>query len=252
MTENENTHTTASDRPIEYWLRVTDRLVAASFAQAFAAEGVTHGEWRALSTLAGSAPGVSPTLAARDDGHLQSLVARGWVAVVDGAWTLTDAGRAAAERLERVADGVRERIAAAVTGADETLSHQLEALARALGWNEKLAELDDAGAGPGFEHGFGPGRRGFGPAIAGGHGGFRGFRGHGGFREHGGFRGFRGFGPAFAGRGFPRGFGEHGHVPPAADPGSAERGFDGCGPVDPASGPHRGHRSARDGYGPAL
>ncbi|MFT4211791.1 MAG: hypothetical protein QM626_07940 [Microbacterium sp.] len=253
MTENENTQNTAPDYPLEYWLRVADRLTAASFARAFAAEGVTRGEWRTLSALADDDNVVSPGLAARaarGGGRLQSLVARGWVAVVDGAWALTDAGRAAAERLDRIADGVRERIAAAVTREGGSIGAQLEAIARELGWNETLAGLDAAGVGPGFERGFGRGR-GFGPK------GFGGFRGRGA-----GFRGRAGYGPAFAGRGFAG----DGPVPPLAVPGLAGRGFRGgpgfgpdvagYGPVDPGFGPYPerrgGRRRGRGGYGPAL
>jgi hypothetical protein len=180
--ENDTTHT---NRPIGYWLRAADRLITREFATAFEDEGVTRREWMILNVLGGTVD--APELAARiqrGGKKLRGLAERGWVTEDDGAWTLTDEGRAAAARLSEVVAGIRAKVAGAVSPEDfATTLASLEAIARELGWNVDGAPLDARGPGrrfrpgfgrrnrdgfgPGFGHGFGP-RDGFGPGF--GHG----------------------------------------------------------------------------------
>ena len=97
---------------------------------------------------------------------------------------LTDEGRAAKERLGAIVEGIRSRVAGAVTPDDfATTLASLEAIARELGWDEN-ARMPRAGFGRGFRPGFGfdPGFRpgwGFGPGSGFGPRHFGGEHGHG-------------------------------------------------------------------------
>ncbi|WP_200847202.1 MarR family winged helix-turn-helix transcriptional regulator [Microbacterium sp. 18062] len=177
-------------RPLGYWLRTVDDLISARFAEALATEEIGRREWILLTLVSGDvdAPGAAERLA-RHGKKLRSLRDRGWIAEVDGAWTLTDEGRAAKDRLaEKIAE-VRDEVAAAVSPEDlATTLASLEAIARRLGGDGIDARgfgghgRRGRGRGRGhrhghdFErHGFGPGfRAGFGPGFQPGSGpGFR-------------------------------------------------------------------------------
>ncbi|CAN7438020.1 hypothetical protein LJR045_002849 [Microbacterium sp. LjRoot45] len=195
-------------RPIGYWLRATDRLISREFATAFETEGVTRREWMILNVLDGTvdAPHLADRIQ-RGGKKLRSLSERGWVAEVDGAWTLTDDGTAAKARLAETVDGIRSKVAGAVSDEDyATTVASLEAMARALGWDENTSH-------PHRGHGHGFGGRGFGPGR--------------------GFRPGRGFGPRFGERGFGPRFGEPG--PHAGGCDDRRRGH------DRREGGHHGH-----------
>ncbi|BAJ74726.1 hypothetical protein MTES_1762 [Microbacterium testaceum StLB037] len=136
-----------------------------------------------LSVIDGrlDAPWVSDRIA-RGGKRVTALAERGWIARVDDAWTLTDDGRAALDRV----DAERASLLADLP-ADELaqLNTSLDAVADALG-------VDATDSGP---RGFRGGRGGFGPGFGPGFG-----------------RGFGpGFGPELRGRGDHAGFerGEH-------------------------------------------
>ncbi|GAB3596572.1 MarR family winged helix-turn-helix transcriptional regulator [Microbacterium tumbae] len=146
-------NTDSTNRPLGYWLKAADRLMAAEFAAAFQDEGLTRRDWRLLNAV--------------DDGadrerrlpehKLERLIERDWIARTDGGWALTDEGRAAKERLGAVVDGIRRKVADAVSPEDyATTLAALEQIARAYGWEEGM------GLPRGRGHGFGPGRRAFG------------------------------------------------------------------------------------------
>lgn len=219
----ENTPETTPTRPLGYWLRAVDRLLAREFETAFEKDGASRRDWRLLNMLADDSG--APEWRARLERHggkkLRTLVERGWVTHNDGAWTLTDEGRAASARLADAAGDIRARVAAAVSPEDfATTLASLEAIAVELGWNpdERLPR------GPRGKRGFGPGRRGhvragFGPGFRAGFG-----PGH-----------HRGFGPAHLGDGPCADGGHHPHPGHAGRPsehrtrgteGAYERGFD--------------------------
>jgi hypothetical protein len=161
-TENNDETPEGGSRPLGYWLRTVDALISTEFAKAFDGEGVTRRDWMLLNVLAGEvdAPGFAERLA-RKGKRLRGLEQRGWVEETgDGSWVLTDEGRAAKERLGAIVDGVRSRVAGAVPPEDyATTVASLEAIARALGWDEN-ARMPGPGFGRGFGRAFG---RGFGP-----------------------------------------------------------------------------------------
>ena len=212
-------NTSPSPRPLGFWLRVVDGLLAREFASSLDDADVSRRDWMLLNAVDGSvdAPWLAERLA-RKSGRVRRLADRGWIVETDGVWSLTDEGRAEKERLAGLVDGMRERVSGAVSPEDyATTVASLEAIARELGWDENA----HAGRGRGFGPGFGPGLRpGFGPGLRGfGRGGERGLdprRGFGPRHEHGcgehrshGERGERG------GRGAHGGHGEHAY----------ERGF---------------------------
>ena len=128
-----NTHTSPDDRPLGYWLKATDRLMAAEFARAFENEGITRREWRLLNVVDGTVRSGRPV----DDRKLGRLIELGWIAPSEDGWTLTDEGQAAKKRLGAIVDGIRTRIAEAVSPEDyATTIATLTQIAQALGWDE--------------------------------------------------------------------------------------------------------------------
>ena len=126
-------------RPLGYWLRAVDGLLTREFAAAFDGAGVTRRDWMLLNALSGDVE--LPAFAerfARKGKRLRGLEERGWVEESgDGTWVLTDEGRAAKERLGAIVDGIRSRVAGAVSPEDfATTLASLEAIARELGWDE--------------------------------------------------------------------------------------------------------------------
>ncbi|MFT4214837.1 MAG: hypothetical protein QM622_08690 [Microbacterium sp.] len=204
-TENTTDNTDETrPRPFGFWLRTVDHLLAREFETAFEAEGITRRDWRLLNLLDDA-----PERAGRVPGHkLRRLAERGWIAETDGAWTLTEAGRAAKERLAHVADGIRARVSGTVSDEDfATTMATLEAIAHELGWDpsERMPRSFAPGSRRGFGRGFGPGHReDFGPGEdSTPHD--RGFRGgFGGHRPHFG----AGFGAASDHRGHAFGPGD--------------------------------------------
>lgn len=218
-------------RPLGFWLRTVDHLISRAFAQALAAEDVNRRDWMLLNALSGAVdvPGFADKLARRSR-RLDDFIERGWVAETGSGWELTDEGRAAHERLADIVQGLRERVAGAVS-PDEfaTMTASLESIARELGWDENARMPRGRGRGfgrgfgSGFGWGFGPGAWGFGPGAGGwgdegseesGEEGRSYGRGYGSGRGYGPFG--RGFGPGFDPRrgfgwGFGPAFGHHGH-----------------------------------------
>ena len=164
-------------RPLGYWLRLVDGLIAREFASTLENEGVGRRDWMLLNVVSGAvdAPGLAERLARRGGKHLRRLEDRDWIAQAgDGTWTLTDEGRAAQERLSGLVDGIREKVAGAVSPEDfATMTASLEAIARELGWDE-TTPWPGRGFGPGGRgfrgRGFGPGGREFGGREFGGRG----------------------------------------------------------------------------------
>ncbi len=211
MNTSESHESENASRPFGYWLKAADRLMAAEFATAFEGEHASRRDWRLLNVVDGTVPARRPL----NDHKLHRLVERGWVAPEGDGWALTDDGRAAKDRLGAIVDGIRSKVADAVSPEEmATTLASLEKIARAFGWDEETPLPRGRrhgfggrrhGRGHGFPHGFGrPFGRGFGPDAH--DGGCRGENEHGehghGERGHGhghgrrhGFDSSHGFGP---------------------------------------------------------
>lgn len=206
MNTPDNTH---DSRPLGAWLRTVDRLLTAEFATAFTGEGVDRRDWMLLRGLARENRPVAPGHGAK---RLRRLAERGWITEIDGFWTLTDEGRASQRRLADIVDGIRSRVAGAVSPEDfATTLASLEAIARELGWTEdsgeRVGRFGRFGRGHGGHRGHGDERgcRGHHP-----HGDHRGHHGH-----HHGHRGHHRRGERAYERGFDAGF-ERGRAASAA------------------------------------
>jgi hypothetical protein len=217
-TTNDETPRPPDAQPLGFWLRTVDGLLARRFAQALKADGLERRDGMLLNALSGevAAPWLAERLA-RGGKRMRALAERGWVARdEDGAWTLTEEGRAATQRLSSTVDDLRAQVAGAVSPEDfATTLACLEAIARELGWDETQPGRPPRGFGRDRRHvrGFGPGfRHDFEP-------GFRHVRGF----EPGFGPGLRhGFGPRFRhdsgpARGFGPGFRHGGHAPGHGD-----------------------------------
>lgn len=200
----ETTPAVPDQRAFTREVRRVARALSQERAAAFTADDIGPREVRLLHLLASDRAADLPEHLPHGGKRLRRLAERGWATETDGTWTLTEAGRAAAQRLTQHLTHRREEIGtrlAEAVSADELASATttLEAVARAL----------DAPDGDGPEghprhrrHGFGPGTHGFGP-------------------------GAHGFGPGAHGRGRAHhGEGCRDHAPRQRDAESAyERGF---------------------------
>ncbi|MFE7065503.1 MarR family winged helix-turn-helix transcriptional regulator [Microbacterium sp. NPDC057658] len=222
-----------TSRPFGFWLKAIDRLMAQDFATVFAAEGATRRDWRLLNVVDGSVPARRPL----NPHKLHDLIDRGWVEADGDGWALTDEGRAAKERLGAAVDGIRAKVADAVSDEEmATTLAALEKIARAFGWDEETPLPRKQR--PGF--GFGP-RGGF--ARRHGHGnehgrGFGHGFGHGDFDPRHGFDPRHSFGPE-EGFGPRHGFDRH--------DGAEEGGYRGRGHHDGQG--HRDHGHAHRDHG---
>lgn len=209
-TDTPDTTPTAPDhRDFARWVRVVDRALWRERAAALAADDIRPREARLLHALASDrAAEVLTRLRHLPHGgkSLRRLAQRGWIAENDGTWSLTDAGRTAADGLSRHADELGARLREAVAPDDLTAaSATLEAVARTLGWQEGDAR---EGRHPHHRGGFGPRGHRFGP------------------HRHGFGPGGRGFGPGFRGDAERGADGHHDRSPRHRDAESAsERGF---------------------------
>lgn len=147
-----NTHENINTRPLGYWLKTVDRLLAAEFALAFESEGATRRDWRLLNAVDGT---VEPRRPLREH-RLHRLITRGWVTLTEKGFTLTEDGRAAKERLGQITSGIRARVTEAVPAEDlATTLASLEKIAHAFGWSEDapLPRKHRGHRGRGFGHG---------------------------------------------------------------------------------------------------
>lgn len=157
-----------STRPLGSWLRAADRALSIEFARALDGEHLDRRDWMILSVIAGSVD--IPPLSARirrGGKRVRGLVDRGWLTSTDDGLQLTDAGRAAHERLTGIIDGIRSRVIQAVGDADyATTIASLEAITREFG-----GDVDERGGRMwGARRGFGPHGHGFSPWPAHAHG----------------------------------------------------------------------------------
>lgn len=216
-----------SDRPFGYWLKAVDRLMAAEFAASFESEHASRRDWRLLNAVDGTVTPRRPLTRHK----LHALVERGWIAAEGDGWTLTDEGRDAKDRLGGIVDGIRAKVADAVSPEDlATTIASLEQIARVFGWDEGTPLPR------GRTHGRRFGRRGFGHQ-GGPFGGPFG-PGFGPDAEHGDHdRGHRGHGRFRPGPGLHP-FAEH-------DTAGREHGGHDCGHRGHGHPDHRGHGGAR-------
>lgn len=133
-------------RSLAYWLALVDRLVEERFSAALEEHGVTRTQWRILGALSeggATAEQIDAALSDMPPGaddetpaeELDELIESEWV-VADGAFALSDRGRAAYERLDEVVVELRVSLIEGVGEEEQRATADvLERMARNLGWN---------------------------------------------------------------------------------------------------------------------
>ncbi|TGY38407.1 hypothetical protein E5344_03990 [Microbacterium laevaniformans] len=109
----DNTPTTPDPREFVRSVRAVDRALWHDRARALAADGIRPREARLLRALT-SEQAAELLTRLRQHPHggkgLRRLAERGWIAETDGTWSLTDAGRDAADGLRRHAEQFDARL----------------------------------------------------------------------------------------------------------------------------------------------
>jgi hypothetical protein len=136
-----------AERPLAYWLALVDRLVEERFAGALDEHGVTRIQYRVLGVLASGPASAADLEGALSDmppdadgtsaaEELAELVDSGWVHS-DGAYTITERGAAAHDRLADVVDELRATLTEGLSDEEQAATAvALERMARNLGWGE--------------------------------------------------------------------------------------------------------------------
>jgi DNA-binding MarR family transcriptional regulator len=134
------------NRSLAYWLALVDRLVEERFSAALEEHGVTRTQWRVLGVLASGPASAADLEGALTDmppdadgtsaeEELAELVESGWVRS-DGAYSITDRGSSAYDRLADVVDELRATLTEGLTDEEQAATAvALERMARNLGWS---------------------------------------------------------------------------------------------------------------------
>jgi DNA-binding MarR family transcriptional regulator len=135
-------------RPIEYWLKLVDRMIDERFASTLEEHGVTRRQWQLLTVLSrGGASvdqldaAVAPFLSSVDNEssteHLAELIESGWVTPSETGFQITDRGLTAYTRLAEVVEANREIATEGISPEDYNIMvTSLEQVARNLGWSD--------------------------------------------------------------------------------------------------------------------
>jgi DNA-binding MarR family transcriptional regulator len=135
-----------AERPLGFWLALVDRLVEEKFSAALEEHGVTRTQWRVLGVLASGPASAADLEGALTDmppdadgtsaeEELAELVESGWVRS-DGAYSITDRGSSACDRLADVVDELRATLTEGLTDEEQAATAvALERMARNLGWS---------------------------------------------------------------------------------------------------------------------
>ena len=138
----------AAQRPVDFWLKLVDKLINEHFSRTLEEHGVTRRQWEVMNLLSrGSAsyeelaevlaPFRTELEATTLTEDLAELVESGWLAGQEDVYQLTDRGRTSYQRLEPVLRSTNERIARGVSTEDySTTLEVLERMANNLGWQE--------------------------------------------------------------------------------------------------------------------
>lgn len=148
MTENH-------DRPLGFWLKLVDSLIAKQFAVVLEEHGVTRLQWQLLNTLAKKpathdelthalGPYLAPTPADEPDTldeHLAELIESGWIVSDGGVLSLSGQGGTGWEKLNEVVTNMREASSAGISAEQyATTVGSLQRMAENLGWDGSSPE----------------------------------------------------------------------------------------------------------------
>lgn len=149
----------APQRPVDFWLKLLDRLINERFTATLEEHGLTRRQWevmnlvstgpatqRELDTalapfLPASGPGPEQGAASTDD--LAELLESGWLEVGDRGYQLSDQGTLAHQRLDVVVARGNSELARGISPAEyRALLDVLARMAANLGWQDPAADRD--------------------------------------------------------------------------------------------------------------
>ena len=137
-------------RPVDFWLRLLDRLINEHFGMILDEHGVTRRQWEVMNLLSrGSAshdelaealaPFHREVQARTLTDELAELEDSGWLLRREQVYELTERGQTSYQRLEPVLRATDEEIARGISAEDyATMLVVLERMAINLGWQEGL------------------------------------------------------------------------------------------------------------------
>ncbi len=138
----------AASRPIDFWLKLVDKLINEHFTRTLEEHGITRRQWEVMNLLSTRpaaqdeldevlAPFPAELGASTLVEDLAELVESGWLVQREQGYELTDRGRTSYERLEPVLRSSNDEIARGISDADyTTMIGVLEQMAINLGWRE--------------------------------------------------------------------------------------------------------------------
>ena len=137
-------------RPVDFWLRLLDKLINEHFGKTLEEHGVTRRQWEVMNLLSRGpashdelvealAPFHSEVQARTLTDELAELEDSGWLLRRDQAYELTELGHTSYQRLEPVLRATDEEIGRDISPEDyATLLEVMERMAINLGWQEAV------------------------------------------------------------------------------------------------------------------
>ena len=138
-------------RPVDFWLRLLDRLINEHFGKALDEHGITRRQWEVMNLLSrepASQDELAEALARfhRDvqpttlTDELSELEDSGWLMRREQEYELTELGQTSYRRLEPVLRATDEEIGRGISREDYAATLEvLERMAINLGWQEAVA-----------------------------------------------------------------------------------------------------------------
>lgn len=137
-------------RPVDFWLRLLDRLINEHFSKVLEEHGVTRRQWEVMNLLSRGpashdelvealAPFHSEVQARSLADELAELEDSGWLLRREQAYELTELGQTSYQRLEPVLRATDEEIGRNISGKDyATMLNVMKRMAINLGWQEAV------------------------------------------------------------------------------------------------------------------
>jgi DNA-binding MarR family transcriptional regulator len=138
-------------RPVDFWLRLLDRLINEHFGKALDEHGITRRQWEVMNLLSRGSVSHDELVEALARVHrevqpatlteeLSELEDSGWLRRREQEYELTELGYTSYRRLEPVLRATDEEIARGISLEDyATVLEVLERMALNLGWQESEA-----------------------------------------------------------------------------------------------------------------
>jgi DNA-binding MarR family transcriptional regulator len=134
-------------RPLDFWLRLVDKLLNESYAAALEEHGLTRRQWVMINILSSGPTAAAeldtvlttflppPERSSSSQEELAELLDSGWLSDQDGTYALTERGRLVHQRLEAAWSRRNDELLHGISAGEVAhLIALLERLAHNLGW----------------------------------------------------------------------------------------------------------------------